>query len=458
MTENNSCFKREKIYQCQKAECSRLCNQQVYLVEPTQAQLDVVGEKTKVFVRIYFAELKYTEIVEDQLLNPSSFFANLGGVFGLCTGMSVVTIVQGLALCMEYLLSKSRRPANWAHMERAVRDSGCIRRLSWHGLLDLYLAKTWGWRLFWATTILCSCATFTFYCNGAYQAFMYNNTATGLSITPAKSALLPFIRFCHKEGRHNLTYIHQTLKSLNLSNDEATSNNLYHIISLYSCPGCRHRRYSGKVDGFLLFMKLFGKNSKFGLDLVDFLVNSSYSCQATFASCSFNSEPFDCCRNVQSYFTILGYCHQLDGLNGAMQRVPGHEGGASVHVKLHREEFLRATHLIGAAETSDNTLGVYFGESERLNLFEDSISLTPGTRNHVRLETEELHFIPGFEKKCNEVQPALLFTETQYSEQVCYSECLYNQTWQSCGCDLPMYYDGKNISHGVYCSPLDLAT
>jgi Amiloride-sensitive sodium channel len=427
-------------------------------VEPSQAKLDTTSDAPVTHVTIYFGELKYTEVEQYQLMNPSSFVANLGGVFGLCTGMSVVTIIQALALSVEYMLNKFRKPSNWSDMKKAVQCSGYIGRLDWHGLLDLYLAKTRGWRVFWVIIILSCCSTFTFFCHGEYKEFIYNNTVTGLSITPAKSAPFPFIRVCHKEGRHNLTYIHQTLKSLNLSDDEGTSALLYYIISQFSNPTEPSFAPSNVIQGIQMYMKLFGPQSIHKLDIVDFLVNSSFSCQQTFASCTLNSEPFDCCSKVHSYYTILGFCHQLDHLNGATQEVLGSGGGISFHVKLHKEEFLRASNILYGSKTRDNTLAVYFSESERLNLFDESVLLTPGTRNRVRLETEEFKFIPGLEKKCVEVPPMLSFSENQYLEELCYTECAYNMALQICRCQLPMYYAGKNISWGVYCTPLDLIT
>jgi Amiloride-sensitive sodium channel len=409
-------------------------------------------------VSIFFGELKYTEITEERLMNPSSFAANLGGVFGLCSGMSVVTIVQALAYCVEYVLNKLKTPAAWENVKRAVEGSGYVGRLDWHGLLDLYLAKTLGWRLFWVAIVLGSCATFTFYCNEAYQEFMYNNTATGLSITSAKSAPFPYIRFCHKEGRHNLTYIQNFLKSQNLTSDETTSNYLYRLLSLYSNPNTADVMKPGVIGSIPLFMKLFGKNNMYGLNLASFLVESSYSCQQTFASCTFNSEPFDCCVNAHSYYNILGFCHQLDFLNAVNQQSAGSNGGAGIHVKLHRDEFLRSDFLIHNYHRSyDTSLIMYFSESEKLSLFDESILLAPGTRNRIRLETEEFQFIPGSEKKCDEVPPLLHVFDGLYTEELCYMECVYNTTQQGCGCDLPMYSDGKNISLGVYCTPLELA-
>jgi Amiloride-sensitive sodium channel len=409
-------------------------------------------------VYVYFGELKYTEISQEKLMNPASFAANLGGVFGVWTGMSVVTIVQALAFCFEYMLNKFRRPAAWRDVKKAVDNSGYFGRPDWHGLLDLYLAKSWGWRLFWVTIIMGCCATFTFYCNDAYQSFMYHNTATGLSIRPSKSAPIPFIGFCHKQGRHNLTYVHKTLKSLNMSSDESTSNYFYHIIAIYTRLGDNAVGQPGVIPiGIPIFMKLFGKHSIYNLSLVDFLVNASYSCQQTFANCSFNSQPFDCCANVHSYYTPTGFCHQLDPLNGALQQLEGREGGASLHVKLHQEEFLRADALLFGNRSYESSLLIYLSESEKPHLFVESIFLSPGTRNHVRLQMEEFEFVPGYEQKCVEVPPSLYVFDNQYSEGLCYTECLFNLTRQSCGCDLPIYYYGKNISLGVYCSPFDLA-
>jgi Amiloride-sensitive sodium channel len=410
-------------------------------------------------VYVYFGEIKYTEVSQEKLLNPASFVANLGGVFGVWTGMSVVSIVQAISFCVEYMLNKFRRPATWRDVKKAVDNSGYFGRPDWHGLLDLYLAKSWGWRLFWITIIMGCCATFTFYCNDAYQSFMYHNTATGLSIRPAKSAPLPFIQFCHKEGRYNLTYVHQTLKSLNMSQNETISNYFYHIIAIYSKLSDNEAGVPGVIqNGLPIFMKLFGRNSIHGLNLLDFLVNASYSCQQTFASCSFDSQPFDCCANAHSYYLPVGYCHQLHHLNGAVQQHEGREGGASLHIKLHKEEFLRADALLMGNRTNDNSLLVYLSESEPLNLAEESILLPPGTRNQLRLQMEEFEFVPGYEKKCMEVSPSLHLHGNQYSEGLCYSECMRNMIKGSCGCDLPMYYDGKNISLGVYCSPIDLAT
>jgi Amiloride-sensitive sodium channel len=407
---------------------------------------------------IYFGEVKYTEISQERLMNPASFLASMGGVFGVWTGMSVVSIVQVLAFCLEYMLNKFREPVAWKNVEEAVKNSGYFGRPDWHGLLDLYLAKSWGWRLLWVTIIMGCCATFTFYCNDAYQTFMYNNTATGLSIGPSKSAQLPYLAFCHKQGRHNLTYVHQTLKSLNMSDNEATSNYLYHIIAIYSRVDDPPVSQPGVIPiGIPMFMKLFGKHSIYNLNLLDFLVNASYSCQQTFASCSFNSQPFDCCANVHSYYSPAGFCHQLDPLNGAVQQLAGKEGGASLHVKLHREEFLRADALLYGSRSYDSSLLVYLCESEKLSLLEETIFLPPGTRNHIRLQMEEFKFVPGYERKCVEVPPSLSVFDSQYSEGLCYSECMYNVSRHSCGCDLPIYYDGKNISLGVYCSPIDLA-
>jgi Amiloride-sensitive sodium channel len=451
-------FQSENIQQCKKVSCPQLCEQQVYLVEETQSQGDVVGGYAWSGVYVYFGEIKYTDVSQEKLLNLASFVASLGGVFGVWTGMSVVTIVQALALCIEHMLNKCRRPAAWKNVKKAVNNSGYLGRPDWHGLLDFYLAKSWGWRLFWVIIIMGCCATFTFYCNDAYQTFVYNNTATGLSIRPTKSAPLPFIRFCHKDGHFNLTFIHQILKSLNMSNNETTSSYFYHILAIYSKVADHAVHQPGVIaNGIPMFMKLFGKNSIHRLNLLDFLVNSSYSCQQTFASCSFNSQPFDCCANVHTYFMPIGFCHQLDPLKGAVQQLAGREGGASLHVKLHREEFLRADALLFGNRSYDSSLLVTFSESERLNLFDEIIYISPGTRNNIRLQMEEFEFVPGYEKKCVEVPPSLHVLDEQYSEELCYTECAYNVTRQSCGCDLPIYYDGKNISLGVYCSPFDLA-
>jgi Amiloride-sensitive sodium channel len=172
------------------------------LAESTQAQMDVVYDHHS-DVRIYFGELKYTEIAEDQLMNLPSFLASLGGVFGLCTGMSVVTIVQAFSLCIEYVLNKFRKPAGWTTVERDMENSGYLGRLDWHGLLDVYLAKKWSWRLYWATIILGSCATFTYYCMmhtmGSYT------TTQPRSFPSLLPSLLPFHSFDSATGMAGTT-------------------------------------------------------------------------------------------------------------------------------------------------------------------------------------------------------------------------------------------------------------
>lgn len=128
------------------SECNCLpqCSDTFYDVEPESIQIDDVAYESEMtrgvdidnasFVYIYFRDVSYIEYRKQNIISWDSLLASFGGIFGLCLGGSVISLVEllyYLAQWFFYLLkgsTSSRRnfpAASQVFLSVPVRASNC---------------------------------------------------------------------------------------------------------------------------------------------------------------------------------------------------------------------------------------------------------------------------------------------------------------------------------------------
>ena len=73
---------------------------------------------------IFYSQLEYTIISEVANLNPLTLIANIGGVLGLCLGMSFLSFVEIFELLIE--ASSAWLHANWNIGKGSVKNNKII--------------------------------------------------------------------------------------------------------------------------------------------------------------------------------------------------------------------------------------------------------------------------------------------------------------------------------------------
>jgi Amiloride-sensitive sodium channel len=344
-------------------------------------------------------------------------------------------------------------------IDKKSESGGRLARLDWHGLLDLYTAKSWGWRVFWIAVILGCIALIAYYSHDAFDMYWNNNTATSYSVSHEKSLRLPYITLCNLGARLNSTYISHFYKSQVPGQRTSSSDEyryFYQYLSNFFDPRVEYLLNPLVLSQDALYLRLFDNaTNPTPKPVYQFLLDASLQCPDVLISCSFGAEPFNCCAGARSYFTSLGLCYQLDIPNDAQQVHAGSEGGLQVHYKLNKQLYEAASDHSEAAQYSSG-LEVSFTTTQSLSPYELSAVMMSGMQNSVRLEAEELIYIPGTGKKCALQPPSLYLYENEYSENLCYFDCFHMLAIEQCRCNM-IIFTGEKIRNDKYCSPLDFA-
>jgi Amiloride-sensitive sodium channel len=323
-----------------------------------------------------------------------------------------------------------------------------------HGIPDWYRAKgKWAKRT-WTLILLAASAGIIYYTWSLLDTYIRVKTGTRIVAHSELKLLFPNITV-YPTAKLNYSFYQQwaPIGHNGTPGDSANDFLLYLESALWSeqqqlpLPDATSM---GTMEAMYQSMFNTSLNGK-ALSVPSFFNMSRFRCEEYLTYCAFIGILFPCCKGAVPAFTDMGICWQMT-LPSRIPKQPAHQIAPGMSNCFYLEA---AFH-----QSSDFKLSAWDVAGIRIHIGREVIEYDPNpvhvSIGKIALVTMSMETYQRHPKSnCTNDPPPLAYS-SEYHQERCWKECVFNLTVSECGCTSLLASSLSNHSH--ICSPLQVET